>query len=503
MTVTVALGTDTILNYKRLSYTHWHALAEFVDNSTQSFFNNRAALEHVADSDEPPLEVRIVYDKDAPLIRIADNAFGMNEEELDRALKIGLPPAQLSGRSQYGLGMKTAACWLGDKWEIRTKRLGDDHELRVVFDVNKVAAGKIELDVSRVAKPAKLHYTVLEIRDLHAKIAGRTIGKIKSFLRSMYRVDCREGSLGLYWDTELLEWDNDLKFLSNSRGAPYKREFEFQVDGKTVRGMIGILGEGSSGRPNAGFSLFRHNRVVRGHPDAWRPEEIFGQLQGSNDLINQRITGEVFLDPRFEVSHTKDDILWQGDEEEKVQAKLKEFAVDYLQIARTPRKATVGDVRGPSAVEVTTAVSELEAEMSSSQFVDSIELTDVPPPSTINEVESPILAAARSHPPSMRVEIGGVVCVLLISEEDSPNDPYFVNESSEHDVLVVVNRLHPHWSQLVGAENVLNFLRHCVYDAIAEWKCARQNAPLEPRTIKMLKDRLLRLPLQIENAGPG
>src|SRR5207253_658559 len=100
-----------------------------------------------------------------------------------------------------------------------------------------------------------------------------------------------------------------------------------------------ILGQGSSGRPNAGFSILRRGRVIRGHPNNWRPEEIFGQEQGSNNLINQRITGEINLD-MFEVSHTKDDILWQGDEEDQVQAKLKDESADFINIARPPRKGS-------------------------------------------------------------------------------------------------------------------------------------------------------------------
>jgi hypothetical protein len=41
-----------------------------------------------------------------------------------------------------------------------------------------------------------------------------------------------------------------------------------------------------------------------------------------------------------------------------------------------------------------------------------------------------------------------------------------------------------------------------VYDSIAEWQCRRKNAPLQPNTIKLLKDRLLRLPSFIEQDVP-
>jgi hypothetical protein len=47
MALTLQVGPEVINSYKRLAYTPWHALAEFVDNSTQSYFNNKAVLDKV------------------------------------------------------------------------------------------------------------------------------------------------------------------------------------------------------------------------------------------------------------------------------------------------------------------------------------------------------------------------------------------------------------------------------------------------------------------------
>ena len=70
-----------------------------------------------------------------------------------------------------------------------------------------------------------------------------------------------------------------------------------------MQGWVGILAKGS--RAAAGFSILQADRVVRGWPDAWRPSSLYGQLQGSNDLVNQRLVGEIHLDG-FDVSHTKE-----------------------------------------------------------------------------------------------------------------------------------------------------------------------------------------------------
>lgn len=501
MTISLSVGSDVIRSYKRLSYTPWHALAEFVDNSTQSYFNNRAELEKALAKKGEKLEVRIVYDRNNDLLRISDNAMGMDFDELQHALKLGKPPANRSGRSQYGLGMKTAACWFGDEWTVRTKKLGETEEHCVTVDVEAVASGNLDLPHTVVAGKAKeLHGTIVEISKLHSKLHGRTLSKIKAFLKSMYRVDIRTGVLELFWEGSPLPWDIEYQFLRNAVGEPYYTEFAFDVNGKSVTGYVGVLGKGSSGRPNAGFSILRRGRVIRGHPDAWRPEEIFGQLQGSNDLINQRITGEINLDD-FEVSHTKDDILWQGDEEDQVQKELRRITTDFMKVAEEPRKGRP-DTRGPSEAEVQTAVDELKSELESTQFVDLIELENVPPPEVVEQVNAPMLEAAAREEPRFRVQLGDVITLqAFISSDESPNDPYFVTDVGSDSVIVVVNQRHPHWSQLAGSEGVLNYLRHCVYDAVSEWQCRRRSAPLQPSTIKLLKDALLRLPTTIEQGG--
>lgn len=162
--VQLKLGLEHIRSYKRLAYTAWHAFAEFVDNSTQSFFDNRAALEAAYDVEDDLLTVSIVLDRDSDLIRIADNAMGMSYAELERALHVGMPPENPTGRSRYGMGMKTAACWFGDRWTVTTKKLGETVEHRVVVDVEQIASGSPDVNYSsREGLSPDLHYTIVEI----------------------------------------------------------------------------------------------------------------------------------------------------------------------------------------------------------------------------------------------------------------------------------------------------------------------------------------------------
>ena len=53
------LGPEIISSYKRLAYQAWYALAEFVDNSTQAYFNNKTVLDSVYAKEGEILTVEI------------------------------------------------------------------------------------------------------------------------------------------------------------------------------------------------------------------------------------------------------------------------------------------------------------------------------------------------------------------------------------------------------------------------------------------------------------
>ena len=490
------LGLQVIQSYKRLSYTPWHAIAELVDNATQSYFDNRDVIDKAFSQSTDTPCVGVVYDQKSEVLRVSDNSMGMSHDELTNALRVGFPPRNTSGRSKYGMGMKTASCWIGNHWTVRTKKFGETQEHLVTVDVNRVAAGDSDLRYhASEGKPKEEHYTVIEITRHNQVFRGRTLGKIKDFLRSIYREDLRSKLVTIEWQGTPLEWrDSDFEFLQAPDGSSYRKDFKFNVSNGEVKGWVGVLSRG--GRSDAGFSILHAGRVVRGWPESWRPEEIYG-FQGRNDLINQRLVGEIHLDG-FEVSHTKDDILWYGGQQEEVERLLKEECADYVEVARRYRKG--GARTGPSELDVQAAVIELEDELSSEGLSDLLKLLEVPPPEVVTQVLQPLKLTANDREPDFKANLEGLDLELFgfLMTDVSPNDPYVVVESTNSlRIQIIVNRQHPHWSQLSGSEGVLNYLRHCTYDGIAEWQARRKSASLDPDTIKVLKDRLLRFSLEI------
>ena len=502
------IGPEAITSYRRLAYSPWHALAEFVDNSTQSYFDNRVVLDQQMQKEEEDsgeervLSVAIVYDRKKGYLRVTDNAMGMSHSELERSLHVARPPENTTGRSKYGMGMKTAACWLGNKWKITTKKLGETLQHSVTISVDEVAKGGNQgLEYSNLPKPTDLHYTIIEIFDLNRTFHGRTLGKIKDFLRSMYRVDLQTGQMHLKWRDQKLSWDNlDSRIFVAHDGTKYKKNFAFNINGKEVNGWVGVLARGS--RADAGFSILQAKRVVRGWPDAWRPSSLYGQIQGSNDLVNQRLVGEIHLDG-FDVSHTKDNILWRNNEEDDVESKLKEYCNDYREFAKKRRKKD-DDQRKPTDLQVKAALEDLEKELKSPEMVDQINISIIPPKEIIeasNKKTIETVVVTRSATLHGKIESNPPIDWKIFLENMSSNDPYVISDSTKaNEVTVIVNQNHPYWvTQLSGSQSILDYLRQCIYDSVAEWHVRAKVSTIDPDTIRLLKDRLLRVPMEMES----
>lgn len=492
-----AFGYEVVRSYKRLSYTPWHAIAEFVDNSTQAYANNKEALDAAfqkADAGANTLRVSIDYEPDEDVFRVSDNSMGMAENELERAMKVGVPPDITSGRSRYGMGLKTAACWMGDHWTVTTSKLGEASLLSVTVDVEAVASGNSELPYTSVAADADDHFTIVEVTDLHRRFQGRTLGKIKDYLRSMYRKDLMDRRLRLEWRGEELRWEDDgQRFLPDANGNPYKDDLDLVVDGKRIHGWVGVLAKGS--RSRAGFSILHAGRVVKGWPESWRPEEVFGQIEGSNDLVNQRVVGEFHLD-NFPVTHTKDDILWAKGEEDAVQAAIANeisHLVDVAKTARTRKKSGPG--RGP--------IKAVSNQIQKTVDIAPRSKPDDRPSVVRRQTEESEEMTRRYAPtaPDISGRLFGLSVRAYLSDEESPSAIHLAVPDSLADgetISVVANLRHPFLDDVSTTEALRVYLRTMIIDVLTYANLERWD---ELGDIVRARDTIMRSWESTEGAG--
>ncbi len=326
--------TGVYATYKNLRYEPWTALAEFVDNSTQSFFDHKSALLTLPTFKKLIINIEYEQNDSGDIVRITDNAFGMESSDFERAIQLDKPPLVKSGRNEFGMGLKTAACWFGTLWTVKSTQLGSEIGYKATMDINQLAISKedlIDLDIYETKKDE--HYTIIEIRNLNKKITGsRTIGKVKDFLSSIYREDLRRGDVEIVFKGQTLNFENPEVYcetLSNGNTIEWKKDVSFSVNRNgqyyDVTGFIALRARGS--RRDAGFTLIRRGRVIVGGPESnYRPEELFGD---SGTYTYQRLFGELHMD-NWPVTQAKDNFDWHTDGlEEEFIAKMLPFTKDY------------------------------------------------------------------------------------------------------------------------------------------------------------------------------
>ena len=369
-TVNIRPEVSVLSVFPHLNYKPWYAVAEFVDNAIQSFFTHRLALAKV-EGEQFRLSVDIKLSvADGGQIVIRDNAAGIQSSEYHRAFKTAAVPRDRSGLSEFGVGMKSAACWFANEWSVRTSALGEDVERFITFDVTTIVENSIE-ELTLKEAPASFndHFTEIILRNLHSIPQGRTVSKIKEHLASIYRIFIRDGLVQIKFNDDLLTHTQPnvltAGFYKNEGEPPRVWRKEIALDfgeGQHVYGFAALRETASTS--GAGFALFRRNRLIQGSADdGYRPEYIFKK---ANSFIYQRLFGELHVEG-FDVSHTKDGIRWAEHEDiflEFLKEKLNEEPLPLLDQAagyRVRPKQTDLKKGAQTALNTTARVIEEEA----------------------------------------------------------------------------------------------------------------------------------------------
>ena len=349
-TVPIRPGIGLYALFPSLRYTPWVALGEMVDNSIQSYQEHR---EELIALNGPTYKLRIEINfsgGENPTIQIIDNAAGIYTKDIQRAFTPAMPRENQQGIGQYGIGMKSSACWYAKYFTVRTRALGEPFSRTVTFDIPKIISDELyELDIEKedVTNP-KAHGTRILMRNLNQPIpiAGAA-SRVRSYLRSMYRDFLRTGELVLmingevqevtttnwlkqpYWPTDrgptddkVVEWIKDFEIELNESHVPDPDKASDKPP--KVRGWVGILDKGATKK--AGLALVWRRKVVQGGgnlaespDDLYRPGIIFG---GSNSFERQRVLGELDVS-ELKVTSFKDAVVWKQGQEEELLKKIK------------------------------------------------------------------------------------------------------------------------------------------------------------------------------------
>lgn len=348
--------------FRSLSFTPWYALGEFVDNSISSYFQNEERLT-AAYGPDYACDVRISFDDRLSQLVVEDNAAGIAQSEIPRALRTGEPPPDTSvGLNLHGVGMKAAGFWWGRHLKIETWPLGESAGWKVEIDLGEAGTQPQAIAVVEHIAPRAHSGTRITVGALwqNAPVAPKTRSTVAAYLPSIYRkfisIDesqsRKEGlapphPVRLFLDGSQLSFEPPAllcaPFWPTSDGPGQgaqpvvwrKRIATTLASGKTIEGWAGILETMS--RELSGFTLhYRGKGIggvtplgVRDSNSGFRPRAIFGQ---AGSYRAQSYIGE-FDVTELGKSITTDSPLWTPvEEEEFVEHVLRELKDEELDL---------------------------------------------------------------------------------------------------------------------------------------------------------------------------
>ena len=284
-TVNIRPSVGYLSILQAINYRAWYAIAEFVDNSLQSYLHSKTKLKKLHGNN---FKLKIAIYVTPTKIKIVDNAAGIGEEDYQRAFRAAARPENRQGLSEFGMGMKTAACWFSKNWVVQTKPLGEKNLKIVKWDITNIVNDDIEeLDVKKTPLPVNQHYTEITLTDLNRVPRGQTIKKIKDHLASMYRCFLEKNEVEIRYNNEKLKYTKPEALQApyfrdideqkkNPKKINWEKKFDFKYGNKKNATGFASIRETASTK-DAGFALFRRNRLIKGvgENEGYRPLEIF------------------------------------------------------------------------------------------------------------------------------------------------------------------------------------------------------------------------------------
>lgn len=475
----VSIATKPLVysTFRYINNTPWNALAEYIDNSLQSFNAHKDVLSKINHNGKVRVEINI----DNESIVITDNAWGIEEENYQRAFELANIPLDASGLSEFGMGMKVSSIWFSNVWKVETCAYGESIKKTVIFDLNKVVDNQ-ETDLNVIEEKAgeSEHYTVITLSHL-SQNRPKQLSAIKKHLSSTYVKFIRDGVLELVINGELMTMPEPKILLSQyyskvngaiqKVGEPvlWREEINFAPLGSKYRvtGFIGVLEKMSTSSEN-GFLIFRRGRAI-GHSgdDKYRPQVLCGQV-GSPQY--KRIFGELSVEG-FEVSFQKNSF----QEDEAFSGFIADLAEDLkLKIKRHLIKDVFGQaqnyVKDKTVVETKKLARKLITTITKS-FVTKQEqlsttLFDSPSAAVDPVVEVPkeIKEAAQYESPVTSIQVEGKTYKLKLQTiaEGEKTGLYKYTELEDGTILAQINMTNRFFDMFEASEEELERIMYFI-----------------------------------------
>ena len=326
--IDIEVKQGILATYHNYTYKPPQVFAAFIDNAIQSYEDNKNSIESIEPNYKLRVDIDIEWDADASdhIVRakkvvVRDNAAGMTIQKFSDAFKSADKNIIRGGLNEFGMGMKVAACWLGNKWKVETKSITEQVAHVLEVDVDEVSKGNIkQLSSIDVNTPDREHGTRIVITDMWPQIKRDGLkeldglNSLKEGIASIYRYYLRRNEIQIFVNGDMLSFENyevlEAPAYNNPSGPNilWKKTIDIDFDGTgryKATGFIGLLKDMSD--KNRGVVFLRRNRVVMGFDPTERTvgRYIMGQ-PGSSKY--RRVFGELEISG-FDVAFGKNQII--------------------------------------------------------------------------------------------------------------------------------------------------------------------------------------------------
>jgi hypothetical protein len=293
----------------RAGYSVAQAIAELIDNSIDAKLETKKLI----------VDISLKND----FIKIKDNAFGMNKEELSKSFSLA-HSTKKDKLGEFGLGLKTSCQSLGGEFSILTTREGDENFYLIEYDEESWLNDE-NYNWNR--------YPIKILKKENIKEHGTIINIKKLKIKTNYALDAVKKDIGNRFAPFIKRQEIEI-VLNNCITKPFepelmsgtRKDFEIVVQGNVIKGWYGLMKE-SSQKGFYGFNIFRRGRMITCYDKIGIPEHA----------TVARITGEIHLD-YVPVTHNKREFIKNSDEyilaEEALSKEFKEIVKEARKKAK-------------------------------------------------------------------------------------------------------------------------------------------------------------------------
>lgn len=468
--VDITIGANMYGRIADLPNTPSHVLAEFVDNALQSFRDRKESLLTLSPDYRLRIDIDFEWDETTrpKVITVTDNAGGIDAIHYEKAFKLANTPDNTQGLNEFGMGLKTAALWLGNEWSVKSSALGETTSRSISFNLDKVLADKLpHLPVRTELADADEHYTIVKISAPTSNApTRRVLDKIRAELASIYRKSLRQDEADIYVDGEKLVFEETEILTAPSVKNPdapavyWRKDIDFKFGKYRATGFIGILKNINSAKN--GFVLLRRGRAVYGADTDGRyfPKSLCGS---TGTFRYKRIFGELELEG-FAVSFNKNDLQDKENLEALMEALRGEIHTEAFDLYNQAEDYRLDERQKQvnKLVKAHNTAWKKYGKIEIDTIRESTQQTTATESSSVSEQEIPSYSVDERPPVQMgqikdTYTINGRDYKLLVDFIDKGNDLVWLDTEQQDKNVVVckINMNHPFYQQFQKSDQAI------------------------------------------------